>query len=157
MLLIMCSLSSGAWAHGGGGGGHGGGGWGGGHGGGGFGGGGHSGGFGGDHDHWHGGWGGGWGGYRGGWGWRGGYYGGLGLGFYGLGYGYPYYGGYGYGYPATVVTAPVTPPVYIQQTPPVTQRAPGYWYYCTHPAGYYPYIKACPSGWQPVAPTPPAP
>jgi hypothetical protein len=148
MLLIMCSLSSGAWAHGGGG-------WGGGHGGGGFGGGGHSGGFGGDHDHWHGGWGGGWGGYRGGWGWGGGYYGGLGLGFYGLGYGYPYYGGYGY--PATVVTAPVTPPVYIQQTPPVTQRAPGYWYYCTHPAGYYPYIKACPSGWQPVAPTPPAP
>ncbi len=93
---------------------------------------------------------------------RGGYYGlGLGLGLgYGLGYygGYPYYGGYGgyYGYPPAVATVPVSPPVYIQQSQPVTQQYPsGYWYYCSNPEGYYPYVKVCPNGWQPVNPVPP--
>ncbi len=66
-------------------------------------------------------------------------------------YPYPYYG-YPYYYPPTIVT---TPPVYIQQSPPVTQQyAPGYWYYCSKPAGYYPYIKECPGGWQQVESTP---
>lgn len=88
-------------------------------------------------------------------------YGGLGLGL-GLAYGLGYYGGYGYGgypyynYPPTVVTVPVAPPVYIQQTPQVVQQNPsGYWYYCNNPEGYYPYIKQCPNGWQQVEPTPP--
>ena len=106
---------------------------------------------------------GGWGGhYGGGWGHRGGYYaGGLGLGLglgYGLGYNSGYYGGgyYSpyYDYPPAVITVPVTPPVYIQQSPPVVQQNPaGYWYYCNSPQGYYPYIKQCPSGWQQVSPT----
>ena len=26
------------------------------------------------------------------------------------------------------------------------------WYYCYDPAGYYPYVHACPSGWRPVTP-----
>jgi hypothetical protein len=30
-----------------------------------------------------------------------------------------------------------------------------YWYYCDNPPGYYPYVPQCPSGWRPVAPTPP--
>jgi hypothetical protein len=24
------------------------------------------------------------------------------------------------------------------------------WYYCSDPAGYYPYITQCDTGWQPV-------
>jgi hypothetical protein len=94
--------------------------------------------------------------HGGGWGHRG--YG-VGLGMLGLGYGLGYYGGsyYSpyYNYPPTVVTIPVTPPVYIQQSPPVTQQYPaGYWYYCSNPQGYYPYIKQCPGAWQQVNPTP---
>lgn len=80
----------------------------------------------------------------------------------GLGYGLGYYGGYYsspyYAYPPTVITVPVAPPVYIQQSPPVVQQNPsGFWYYCNSPQGYYPYIKQCPGGWQQVDPTPPPP
>jgi len=128
----------------------------------------------------HGGWGGGYhGGYYGGY--RGGYYGGFyGRGFYpywgfGLGWGlwgwpllgwsyagWPYYsyGGYPYlgwpyyssAYPSDTATAP---PVYNEPE----QQQPKYWYYCTNPQGYYPYIKNCPGGWLTVVPkvTPPPP
>jgi len=69
-------------------------------------------------------------------------------------WGYPYYA-YPYPSPPTVVTVPVTPPVYIQQTPPVAPQYPaGYWYYCQNPEGYYPYVSECPTGWQQVSPTP---
>ena len=78
------------------------------------------------------------GGYGGGWyhGWRGGRYGwwwGSGLGWtyypypYGWGY-YPDYGDYGYSQP----------------------YAAQYWYYCSDPAGYYPYVTQCNAPWQPV-------
>jgi len=79
-------------------------------------------------------------------------------------YSYPYYRDpfyrdpfyYPY-YPPTVITVPVTPPVYIQQPPPIVQQYPsGYWYYCTNPKGYYPYIQECPRGWQQVDPIPPS-
>ncbi|HEY8035781.1 MAG TPA: hypothetical protein VIF37_09355 [Methylobacter sp.] len=102
------------------------------------------------------------GGHFGGWGYgHGAYYGGIGLGLglgYGLGYyGAPYYSPY-YAYPPAVVTVPATPPVYIQQAPPVVQQnPPGYWYYCNNPEGYYPYIKECLNGWQQVEPIPSAP
>ena len=34
--------------------------------------------------------------------------------------------------------------------------APGaYWYYCSSPPGYYPYVQRCAGPWQPVTPTPP--
>jgi hypothetical protein len=92
----------------------------------------------------------------GGWGHRH-YYNGMGLGL-GLGYGLGYYGGSYYSpyyYPPAVIAVPVTPPVYIQQPPPVIQQYPaGYWYYCNNPQGYYPYIKQCPGGWLQVDPTP---
>jgi hypothetical protein len=66
---------------------------------------------------------------------------------------YPYYPYY----PPTVITVPVTPPVYIQQAPPAAPDYPsGYWYYCNNPEGYYPYIKDCPRGWQQVEPIPPS-
>ena len=72
--------------------------------------------------------------------------------FYGPGF-YPYYG---YAYPYPYYDYP--PPVVV--TPPPTdyvQRAPstpvsGYWHYCQDPAGYYPTVAACPSGWIQVAP-----
>lgn len=106
--------------------------------------------------------------YGGGWGHgHGGYYSGFGLGL-GLGYGLGYYGAPYYSpyytyphphfYPPAVIAVPATPPIYIQQVPPVTQQyPPGYWYYCSHPEGYYPYVKECPQGWQQVEPTPSAP
>lgn len=64
---------------------------------------------------------------------------------------YPYYPYY-----PPVVTVPVDPPVYIERDPAPTQQslAPGYWYYCSNPEGYYPYVKECPSGWRQVDPIP---
>ena len=60
---------------------------------------------------------------------------GLGVGGFGVGLGYPYgwdyspdYGYYGYSQP------------YSSQT----------WYYCSNPAGYYPYVAQCNTGWQAV-------
>jgi hypothetical protein len=55
-------------------------------------------------------------------------------------------------YPAPVVVEPA--PVH-QEQPQTAARQ--YWYYCQDPAGYYPYVKECPRGWQPVSPTPSAP
>ena len=62
---------------------------------------------------------------------HGAFIGGLGLGFYGYPYGWAYspdYGYYGYSQP------------YSSQT----------WYYCSDPAGYYPYVTQCNTGWQAV-------
>lgn len=60
----------------------------------------------------------------------------------------PYY------YPPAVVAVPTTPPVYIERE----EGSPSaYWYYCANPQGYYPDVKQCPAGWQPVAPLPPVP
>ncbi|MDD5249341.1 MAG: hypothetical protein PHY45_10170 [Rhodocyclaceae bacterium] len=54
--------------------------------------------------------------------------------------------------PAPVYSAPVyvTPPV----APPVPVAEEAGWYYCPQAAGYYPYVRACPSGWLRVSPTP---
>jgi hypothetical protein len=62
---------------------------------------------------------------------RNGFIGGLGFGYFGYPYGwdyYPDYGYYGYSQP------------YYSQT----------WYYCSDPAGYYPYVTQCNTGWQAV-------
>jgi hypothetical protein len=63
----------------------------------------------------------------------------------------PYY------YPPGVVTVPTEPPEYIERDEAYEEapRASAYWYYCTDPQGYYPYVKQCKVGWQPVAPRPP--
>ncbi len=117
-------------------------------------------------------------------GWLSGCYGfglGLGLGYgYGFGYGtgwaltggYPWYywgapayGGYPYGYGVTTVPALITnedlvfvqPPPTDAAGPPPQQPSSGYWYYCTAPAGYYPYVEQCTRPWiavQPQAGTP---
>lgn len=69
-------------------------------------------------------------------------------------YPYPYYPYY----PPEIVTIPVEPPVYIEREAPRSDQSlsPGYWYYCTDPEGYYPYVKECPSGWLQVNPVPPS-
>jgi hypothetical protein len=43
--------------------------------------------------------------------------------------------------------APAPASAYIEQ-----QGQGGYWYYCTDPAGYHPYIQECPQGWMQVVP-----
>jgi|SRR5580700_7045240 hypothetical protein len=125
---VLCQPDLAHAAHGGGGGFHGGG-FGGFHGGGFHGGGFHGGvanlhnGFGGGHGgHWYHGW------HNGGYGW--GWGDGLGWSYYpyDYGYGYPDYGYYNYSQP------------YASQT----------WYYCSDPAGYYPYVAQCNTGWQAV-------
>lgn len=68
---------------------------------------------------------------------------------------YPYY----YPYPPVVVT-PASPPTYIEQeqaaneSRPQAQASSNYWYYCSKPEGYYPYVRECPQGWQAVPPQP---
>ncbi|AOY91673.1 hypothetical protein BKK79_07575 [Cupriavidus sp. USMAA2-4] len=89
----------------------------------------------------------------------------VGPGFYP--YPYPYYYP-GYYYPPAVVAEPSAPPQYIEQgdvdpagIPPAAaggapDQGPSYWYHCSKPEGYYPYIKACPGGWQQVPAQPPS-
>ncbi|MFA7268765.1 MAG: hypothetical protein WC073_05435 [Sterolibacterium sp.] len=62
-------------------------------------------------------------------------------------------GGVWYFYPAAVYPYPdpYQPPVVIV---PPTETAPQYWYYCNNPAGYYPYVAQCSTGWQRVAANP---
>lgn len=70
-------------------------------------------------------------------------------------------GGLWYWYPARVYPYPdpYTPPIVIQTAPSVQpQPQTPTWYYCDNPAGYYPYVPECPSGWKAVpAYPPPAP
>lgn len=63
----------------------------------------------------------------------------------------PYYYPGPYYYPP-IMAAPSSPPVYIEQDPLPAQQ---YWYFCSNPQGYYPYVKQCPPGWQQVTPQPP--
>jgi hypothetical protein len=83
-------------------------------------------------------------------------------GYYGLGP-YAYYPPYGYYYPSypyyypPVVAAPAAPTTYIERGESQSAAPANYWYYCTDPAGYYPYVKECPTEWQKVSPQPPEP
>lgn len=81
--------------------------------------------------------------------------------FFGLGYWpswyFPFYYGAPYYYPPYYSSpgawTPSSPPVYIERE---SEPQSGYWYYyCTSPQGYYPYVTQCPGGWQRVKPEPP--
>ena len=84
----------------------------------------------------------------------------------GFGFLYPYAYPYAAGYPLAsvplIINATPIPQTYIQQEPvaeAATQpAAPGgnYWYYCTQPAGYYPYVQNCSQPWITVTPQNPA-
>ncbi len=110
------------------------------------------------------------GGWHGGGSWHGGHHGffgpriGFSFGFpaysyWGPGY-YPY--AYGYPYPYSYYDGDGydggAPQVYIQRdtgdavAPPGPARPNDYSYYCTDPAGYFPQIANCPSGWLKVVP-----
>jgi hypothetical protein len=39
------------------------------------------------------------------------------------------------------------------QAPQAAPQQPGYWYYCTEPAGYYPHVDTCSRPWIAVQPT----
>jgi hypothetical protein len=65
-----------------------------------------------------------------------------------------YYPPPSYYYPP-VVAVPSSPPVYIERGDDHAPTQSYYWYHCSNPEGYYPYVKQCPSGWQQVAPQPP--
>ena len=89
-------------------------------------------------------------------GWHGGHSGGsfrgsiwVGPGWWGP-WGYPYYYPY-YAEPPVVIERQA--PVYVQ--PNQRQEESDYWYFCTKPQGYYPYVKNCPSGWLKVVPSAP--
>lgn len=63
-----------------------------------------------------------------------------------------------YYYPQPVYPYPqaYAPPVIVQATPAKPGPAPEqYWYYCDAARKYYPYVSACPGGWQRVPVTPP--
>lgn len=65
------------------------------------------------------------------------------------------FGGLWYPYPAPIYPYPdpYRPPDIAP--PPPTAYYPSLYYYCDNPAGYYPYVAECPSGWRAVpAPLP---
>ena len=69
---------------------------------------------------------------------------------------YPYYYGPGYGYGQRSVIIEREPTVYVQREPvaQVPQSAPApLWFYCTDPAGYFPYVKNCSHPWISVDPS----
>jgi hypothetical protein len=51
--------------------------------------------------------------------------------------------------PYVVNTAPAAP-VIVQSAPEAP--ATSYWYYCTQPAGYFPYVQQCDQPWMKVVP-----
>ncbi len=67
---------------------------------------------------------------------------------------YPrYYSPYYYTAPPQVIVTQPAPTTYVQPAPP--PETENYWYYCTEPKGYYPYVKTCPPGWMKVVPQTP--
>jgi hypothetical protein len=65
---------------------------------------------------------------------------------------------YGYDGYSEPIVAPGANPVYAEQDAPPSSTNAGQssaWYYCTNPAGYYPYVKNCSVGWQRVPSHPP--
>ncbi|MDE2003566.1 MAG: hypothetical protein KGJ25_08555 [Betaproteobacteria bacterium] len=102
---------------------------------------------------WHG------GGWHGGDEWHGGVWYGPAIGFsFGIpGYwGWPYVSDYPYDYPYAYpapypVYVPSEPSTYIEEPAPHAS-GPTYWYYCTDPQGYYPYVQNCTRPWVQVLP-----
>lgn len=77
--------------------------------------------------------------------------------FWGSSFYSPYYPFYPYApyYPnpsQTIVIQPSTPSRYIEKND--DDNAERYWYYCSDPKGYYPYVLKCNANWQKVIPFP---
>ena len=91
--------------------------------------------------------------------WRAGYWGPragvyVGAPAYWGGWPYPYAWGAAYAVPYAVapivVNAAPAPQVIVQPAP--AAPADSYWYYCTQPAGYFPYVQNCSQPWMKVVP-----
>jgi hypothetical protein len=67
----------------------------------------------------------------------------------------PYYVEQTYVSPPPVALPPPVPTPYAGQNPSYDPPGGQWWYSCKKPAGYYPYVRECPSGWEKVSPTPP--
>lgn len=71
-----------------------------------------------------------------------------------------YWGSWPYAWGAAVTLPYAVAPVVVNAAPPapvVVQTAPeapaaSYWYYCTQPAGYFPYVQQCSQPWMKVVP-----
>jgi len=69
-----------------------------------------------------------------------------------------FWGAWPYAWGASYAVPYPVAPVVINSAPPqvVVQPAPAaaesYWYYCTQPAGYYPYVQNCSQPWMKVVP-----
>lgn len=67
----------------------------------------------------------------------------------------PFYGPFDYGFydPYAYAEPPVVvPPVASGVVPSPAVPGSKYWYYCSNPAGYFPYIRQCQVPWQTVPP-----
>jgi hypothetical protein len=70
--------------------------------------------------------------------------------------GWPYSWGAGYAVPyvlpyaAAPLVVATAPQVIVQSAPPA--GADSFWYYCTQPAGYFPYVQSCSQQWMKVVP-----
>jgi hypothetical protein len=63
---------------------------------------------------------------------------------------------YTYSYPAYSYPEPYYPLAGAQAAPELPlQPQESVWYYCANPAGYYPYVPECRSGWRAVPSSPP--
>lgn len=74
-----------------------------------------------------------------------------------------YWGGWPYAYGAAYALPYAVAPIVVNSAPPaqlivqpaqIAQEAPAssYWYYCTQPAGYFPYVQNCGQPWMKVVP-----
>lgn len=68
----------------------------------------------------------------------------------------PYFPSYAYPYdPYYYAASPVVierqPQTYVEPAPQHEEKQ-YYWYFCSDPQGYYPYVQKCPKGWKKVVP-----
>ena len=65
---------------------------------------------------------------------------------------YPYSSPPYYAYPQQTIVIQPSPTQYIQKNE--SDNTDSYWYYCSDPKGYYPYVPKCNANWQKVIPFP---
>ena len=83
------------------------------------------------------------------------FYGGASLLFWPSYYYWPYFSYPAY-YSSVPPVQPTSPPIYIEQERVANPNPPEStaWSFCPTLEAYYPHVKECPTGWQPVAPQP---
>ncbi len=67
---------------------------------------------------------------------------------------YPPYYSYGPYYPSQQTVIIQSTPTQYSENAEENQTPENYWYYCSDPKGYYPYVPKCNVNWQKVIPFP---